>query len=470
MNNNAKALKSGFWYLIANFAVKAMALITTPVFTRLLTKEQFGDYSNWFSWTSIAVIIVTMSVESSLISAKYDYRNRINQYGLSLISLVLLSTAIWTAIINCFSGFFSDVLSVKILYMNLMLLYCFCYAVINIFQISERYQYGYKKAVFVALLVSLTTAILSILLVLNMQDALAGRVLGTVIPPVVIGGILTVWFIRNGKTIDLSVWPYALKICVPFVPHLLSLTILNSVDRIMITRICGSTDNALYSVAYTCGHMVTILMTSMNNAFSPWLGDKLHDKQYNEIRKVSKYYISLFCILAIMMMLIAPEILLILGGKSYLEAKYVMSPVAMGCVCQFLYTLFVNIEQYKKKTVGMAFASVSAALLNYLLNYIFIPRFGYVVAAYTTLAGYLFLLLVHMMLVRKLGYMNTYSYSFIGLVTITMMVISIGVNILYGYTIIRGVVLAVFIALLIYISFKRKIQLMKMVRIIFKRS
>ena len=444
MNENAKALKSGFWYLIANFAVKAMALITTPIFTRLLTKEQFGDYSNWFSWTSIAVIVVTMSVESSLISAKFDYRNRINQYGLSLIGLVLLSTAIWTVVINSFAVFFSNIIGLKILYMNIMLLYCFFFAVINIFQISERYQYGYKKAVFVALLVAVCTTLLSILLVLNMQDALAGRVLGTVIPPVVIGLLLTIWFIRSGKSIDFSVWPYALKICVPFVPHLLSLTILNSVDRIMITKICGPTDNALYSVAYTCGHMVTILMTSLNSAFSPWLGDKLHDEQFSEIRKVSKYYIILFCVLAILLMLIAPEVLLILGGKSYLEAKYVMCPVAMGCICQFLYTLFVNVEQYKKKTVGMAFASVSAALLNYILNYIFIPRFGYVAAAYTTLAGYLFLLLIHMILVRKLGYMDVYSYSFVGIVTVVMIGISIGVNVLYGNTMIRGVTTAAF--------------------------
>ena len=56
MNNNAKALKSGFWYLIANFATKAMALITTPIFTRLLTKEEFGEYNNFISWMSIAVI------------------------------------------------------------------------------------------------------------------------------------------------------------------------------------------------------------------------------------------------------------------------------------------------------------------------------------------------------------------------------------------------------------------------------
>ena len=82
-----------------------------------------------------------------------------------------------------------------------------------------------------------------------------------------------------------------------------------------------------------------------------------------------------------------------------------MTPVAMGCVCQFMYTLYVNIEQYKKKTVGMAIASVTAALINYALNALFIPKYGYIAAAYTTLFGYLVLFIIHMLIVKSLGFM-----------------------------------------------------------------
>lgn len=470
MDNNSKALKSGFWYLIANFTVKAMALITTPIFTRLLTKEQFGDYSNWFSWTSIAVIVITMSMESSLISAKFDYENKLEQYNLSLIGLTLVTTSFWALLLNIFSNFFTDLLSLRILYINLMLLYCFFHAVVNIFQVSERYHFRYKRAVFVALLVAVGTTAVSVLLVLNMQDRLTGRVLGTVLPPTIIGVYLCFYFLKNGKRIDFSVWRYALKICIPFIPHLLSLTLLNSVDRIMIKKICGSSDTALYSVAYSCGHMVTILMTSMNSAFSPWLGEKLHGEKFEEIRKVSRYYILLFCVLAILLMLLAPEVLLIFGGRSYLDAKYVMTPVAMGCVCQFLYTLFVNVEQYKKNTTGMAFASVSAALLNYVLNAIFIPLYGYIAAAYTTLAGYLFLLIVHMFLVKRLGYHKTYDYMFVGMVTTVMMLITIGVNFLYMASPVRYIVICVFCAGLLFTVYSKKTIVERLVKTLFRRG
>lgn len=458
MNNNTKALKSGFWYIIANFVVRGMTLITTPIFTRLLTQEQYGDYSNFLSWTNIAIIIVTMRMESTLISAKYDYKDNFYQYNLSLIALNLVTTSVSIVITNIFSGFFSDFLEMKRLYVNLMLIYCFFYAVINIFQMSERYLFRYKSSVFVAVLVAITTTTVSIVLVYNMQDRLTGRVLGGVLPTVAIGSMILLLYIRNGKSINVEAWKYALKICIPYIPHLLSLQVLNSVDRIMITKICGAGDNALYSVGYSCGHMVTLLMTSMNNAFAPWLGDRLIEKDYNQIRKVSKYYMMLFCVLAIGMMLLAPEILMVMGGKSYLEAIYVIPPVAMGCVAQFIYTLFVNVEQFKKKTVGMAFASVAAALLNYILNAIFIPKFGYIAAAYTTLVGYLFLLAIHMILVKRIGYSQTYSYSFVITFVFVMIAIMIGINVLYVNLILRYMVMGIlFIITVLVLYINRKL-------------
>lgn len=458
MNNNVKALKSGFWYIIANFVVNGMTLITTPIFTRLLTKEQYGDYSNFLSWTNIAIIVVTMRVESTLISAKYDYKDNFYQYNFSLIVLNLVTTSVSIVITNIFSGFFSDFLEMKRLYVNLMLIYCFFYAVINIFQMSERYQFKYKSSVFVAVLVAITTTMVSIVLVYNMQDRLTGRVLGGVLPTVAIGFIILLFYIRNGKSVNIEAWKYALKICIPYIPHLLSLQVLNSVDRIMITKICGSGDNALYSVGYSCGHMVTLLMTSMNNAFAPWLGDRLIEKDYSQIRKVSKYYMMLFCVLAIGMMLLAPEILMVMGGNSYLEAIYVIPPVAMGCVAQFIYTLFVNVEQFKKKTVGMAFASVAAALLNYILNAIFIPKFGYIAAAYTTLVGYLFLLAIHMILVKRIGYSQTYSYSFVITFVFVMIAIMIGINVLYVNPILRYMVMGfLFIITVLVLYINRKL-------------
>lgn len=463
---NSKALKSGVWYFMSNVVMKAMTLITTPIFTRLMTKEEIGDYSNFLAWSHIAVILVTMKMEASLISAKFDYSGHLNQYNLSILSLTFCSTVVWVFMLYMLPEFFVGITGVSIAYLYYILIYCFFYAVVSYYQIAERFLYRYKNSVAIGLLVAISSAILSVYLVLTMDNRLTARVIGGIIPAVIAGFALIAYFMAKGRKVIFSTWPYALKICIPYVPHLLSLLILSSIDRVMITRFCGSADNALYSVAYSCGHMVVLIMVSMNSAFAPWLGDKLHNKEYDEIRKISRYYISVFCILFMPIMLLAPEVLLVMGGHDYLEAKYVIVPVALACVCQFLYTLFVNIEQYSKKTIGMAYASIAAAGLNYILNMFFIPRYGYISAAYTTFISYLFLLLIHMWLVRHIGMQKTYDYRFVLGIVILMVIIGLCISLLYENNILRIIVFACLLLGLSYAVWRKKTIILKIYRTI----
>ena len=400
MSDNQKALKSGIWYTVSNFLVKSIGFITTPLFTRLLSHSEFGlDDFDSYIW--------------------------------STLSLSTLSAAISAVLLNFSFSLYAGAFSMSRVYLNSMIVYLLFLPAVNMFQARERYFFKYRVSVIISLIVAIGTAALSVILVIIMDDRLAGRVAGTVIPTILVGFVLYIIIAFKGKHVKLEYWKYAIPICMPFIPHLLSLTVLNSVDKIMITNICGADDNALYSLAYTCGAIITILITSMNSAFAPWLGQNLYNREYGEINAFSKKYILMFFSLATVIMLFAPDVLFILGGETYKAAIYVMPPVACGCIFQFLYTMLVNVEQFTKKTIGMAIASCSAAALNYFLNLLFIPRYGYIAAAYTTLTGYLWLLLIHMYLVRRYGYKTVYPYGFIAGVSVAAVLLSIMVNFIY---------------------------------------
>ena len=116
----------------------------------------------------------------------------------------------------------------------------------------------------------------------------------------------------------------------------------------------------------------------------------------------------------------------------------------------------VNIEQIKRKTVGMAFASMAAALTNYVLNLLLIPRFGYIAAAYTTLAGYLLLLGVHMMLVHRMGMSNVYNYRLIIGIVIVSCAFMIGINLIYSNIVIRYVCVTCYITALALVIYRKR--------------
>lgn len=70
-------------------------------------------------------------------------------------------------------------------------------------------------------------------------------------------------------------------------------------------------------------------------------------------------------------------------------------PIVLSMYYAFLYTLPSSVEYYYKKTKLIALGTMLAAGMNILLNAVFIPSFGYVAAAYTTVVCYLLYYLLH---------------------------------------------------------------------------
>lgn len=463
-NNNVKALKSGVWYTTANFITKSIGFITTPIFTRLLSHTDYGLYSNYASWLSTFTVFAALNLGSSFISARFDHEKDFDGYVSSTLVLSSLVTIFWAVVINLFPGFFSSLTGLETRYINVMVIYLLLFSAVDMFQTRERYYYAYKISVMTSLFIAFSTALLSVLLVVNMENKLLGRIIGSAFPTIFIGIFLYVVLVWRGKKVDIKYWKYALPICIPYIPHALSLSLLNSMDKIMITRICGTEENALYSVAYSCGAVITLLVTSLNTAFSPWLGEKLNKHSYEEIRKASRPYVLLFVYAACGVMLLTPELLLVMGGRSYSEAIYVMPPVAFGCVCQFMYTMYVNIEQFSKKTFGMAIASIIAALSNFALNSFFIPRVGYLAAAYTTLASFLILLFIHMFLVNQMGLQNVYSTKMIYAVLAFMTAYTAFIHLLYLNITARYIMIALYVAASILVVSKYKKNLLEIIK------
>lgn len=456
MVDNTKVLKSGIWYTAANFIVKAIGFLTTPFFTRLLSHEEFGLYSNYASWLSTLTIFMTLGLGTTFISAKFDFKDEFDQYISSTLVLSSVVTVFWGLIIICFHSFVSSFTGIETKYLFVLIIYLLLYSAVDMYQAKERYLFGYQKSVITSLAIAISTAALSVVLVYLLKDRLAGRIYGSALPTICIGIFLYILLITSGKMVNVRYWKYALPICLPFIPHVLSLTLLNSMDKVMITKICGAEENALYSLAYSCGAIITLLASSINLAFSPWLGEKLNKKLYDDIYSVSIKYVLLFAAGACGIMLITPEILLIMGGKGYTDAIFVMPPVSFGCVCQFIYSMYVSVEQFNKKTVGMAIASCIAALSNYFLNMMFIPKYGYIAAAYTTLASYLILLMIHVLLVNRLKLGKIYPLRFFLLLLLFMTVYTIAINYLYRYNIIRYCLIAAYFTATVVFAVKYK--------------
>lgn len=85
----------------------------------------------------------------------------------------------------------------------------------------------------------------------------------------------------------------------------------------------------------------------------------------------------------------APEVIAVFAPLEYHDAIWVIPPVAMSVYFMFAYGFFACFEFYYEKTTYISIATSVGAVVNVVLNYIFINIFGYYAARYTILLCYI---------------------------------------------------------------------------------
>ena len=134
MNQGKIVIKSGIWYTISNFFLRGIAFLTTPIFTRLLSQKEFGTFSNYSSWLSILIIVVSLNLEATLISARFEFEKRLDSYIKSILTLSTLSVFVWCILINLFMKPISSLVGLIAVYINSMLVYLLFLPAVNLFQ------------------------------------------------------------------------------------------------------------------------------------------------------------------------------------------------------------------------------------------------------------------------------------------------------------------------------------------------
>ena len=432
----SKVVKSSIWYTIANVSIRAVAIITTPIYTGMLTTADYGRANTFNSWIDVFNVFTCLCVVYSIGRAKLDFPDRFDEYMSSLQGL----SSSFGFILLVLAFIFRESLSGWIHYevplaVGLFAYLCVAPSVEYMMQ-KCRYEYRYKENILISVITCVGQVALSILLMLLFNDRrYIGKILGVMLPTAIMGVVFYIRFIVKGKVFyNREYWTYALKIGLPMIPHALALILLAQMDRIMIKGICGDGDAGLYIFGYSFATLLMIFTNAIGQAYLPWFNETLFDGERDRIRQIQKKLVLLGCFLSFGFIAVSPEALMLLSisNNSYWIAKYVVPPIVLGTLAQYFYTNYVNVEIFCKKTSIIAMGSCLAALINYILNYAFIPRFGYIAAAYTTFASYIVLMLMHYIMVRFVLKEQVYDDLYMFAAMLVMTLIGITYLLLYG--------------------------------------
>lgn len=122
-NENASTAKIAVWYVIANIVTKGFAMLSTPIFTRLMSQSEYGQFSTFTSWESIIMILVTLDLTTSISRAKYDFEGRMNEYISSILVCSNIVTFMAYFIVELNHNFFENLFSIDMTYIRMLFVY-----------------------------------------------------------------------------------------------------------------------------------------------------------------------------------------------------------------------------------------------------------------------------------------------------------------------------------------------------------
>jgi len=460
-------------YAVCSILQRCLSFITLPLFTRLLTTEQYGQLTIYQSWIGILSIFLTLNLAyGSFSTAMVKYEDDRDGYIASVEGICLALSTGFLIVYLPFQNLWNKLFELPTSLMCLMVAELLGATAIQLWSGKKRFEFKYKSVVGLTLGMSVISPIIAYMLVTNTAEKGYARILGYSLVYVIIGFVFFLLNAIKGKRIfNRDYCKFALGFNIPLLAYYISQVIFNQSDRIMISHMVGTEEAAIYGVAYSLATIMTFVLNAINNSYVPWYYGKIKEGKQEENKAISIGIALIMIVFLSGVIWFAPEIINLLAGSRYVEAVFVVPPVAISILLLFYSQLFINVEFFYEEKKKLVWASIGAAIANLILNWVFIRLFGFVAAAYTTLVSYIIFAYCNYLSMKKIlkekgKKDNAYSYKVLVLLFVVFCGLSLFGALLYKFLIARilissAVLIGIFIRRNYFISLMKSIKVEK---------
>lgn len=448
--------KSAVVYTISNIVTRGLAIITVPIFTRIMTTAQIGQVNLYNSWYGMISAFATLSLTSGGFSvAMKEFDKERDQYLSSILTLTSSIALLISLIYFVNPAFWNSITGLPTVFMILILIGLLVAPARDFWFARQRYEYKYKLSGLISIGSAIVAAAISVFAVLHTSDPNKTAEVRLVSNYIVVYGVaLCLWlyiFIKGKKLVDLQYWKFSLALSIPLIGYSIASQILSTADRIMIGKLVDESSVGIYGTIYSVSSIFTMVWTAINASFVPYLYQNIDKKEDDSVRKISFTLITAYAFVAIFLVLVAPEIVRILATEEYYEAIYIMPPIAAGVFLTSVSNMYSNVLLYLKSSKYIMYASMIAAAANVGLNYVFIKAYGYMAAAYTTMACYIIMtILLGLWANKKFNAQEdnlnrVYYNKWILVLCVVVTVVLLSGMLLYNLTVLRYIVAFLFL-------------------------
>ena len=386
-----ETLRHGSVYLFSYLAIQVLMVVSLPIFTKLLTPADFGIYEVFNNTVRVFAILFSLN----LFSGYYRFYFEKNIDTKSLMQYLLRTSFIAFFICSLlFLIFSSSILNEINLPKQLapwIVIAVFSNIILNYFSNYNTAQQESKRAGIWQFISQFLRVIGALFFVFYYAKNYEGRIIGETIFLFFISCLIAVIYFRKyiGWKEEIPNKKEIVSYALNFIPIGLSGFALGYLDTIMINKYNGSNDAGLYSYAYKIATIYSGITAAFLTANRPRLYELMNQKLEEEVIKQMRSMFKILIALASFFIFFSQDAGKILAlNKAFYNGLYLLPILILSYIFNDLNDLYSFYINYAKKIKYFYYSFFIAAMVNFILNLILIPKYGYTVAAYTTLISF----------------------------------------------------------------------------------
>lgn len=424
MSKESKLIKNTAIIALGNICTKCISFFMLPLYTSLMSTEEYGTVDMITTYSGILVILLTVQFEQGVF--RYLIESRSNQEKqkkyisttiFSLIALNIVATILITM-------FLSIIKYEYIVYFILNMLVGVCISIVLQIPrgLGNNAIYAMGSCISGSLNVILNVFFIAILH-WNIKGMLLATILSQGIAATYVFIYIKLWKYISLKWISKDSLRRLLKFSIPLVPNTFCWWVINASDRVIINTFIGVAANGIYSVAYKFPSLFSMISNIFQMSWTESASENVDDENnatymQSVMDKSIKFYSSVnIGIIACM-----PFAFNFLVKENFAEAYYYIPILMTAAFFHSIANLYGSIYTAYKMTKEIAKTTVLAAILNILINILFINIFGLYSAALSSMIAYLAITIVrHRDIQNKIRIQIDLKYIFVEIIVYIVM-------------------------------------------------
>lgn len=386
--------KDSLIYGIGGIAARGIGFLLLPIYTRIFTPADYGVITMLQVIKDFLSMIVVMGMDAAQTFYFFEQREKGEIAQMKVVSSIFQWKLIWGVLILGVALLVSPVLNAGFFarqltwhYFAIAFTWCLFASIAS--QSAELFRLLYRPLGFISVNLGITvlSAGIALVCILGFRWGLLGFFAGSATGTLIMA-IIGWW--PNRVYLDLSRWhsdwwPRLVRFGTPFIPEALAMYILNASDRWFINYYYGQEAIGLYAVGAKFAMLIALAVTTFRQAWWPVAMEAMHASDGPLLFKIiARLYLGIGAAGVVLLTAFSPLLVNWFTAPAFRSAYPIVGILAWHSLFYGFY-LIAGAGIWKKEKVSWLPVLMGiAALLNIVLDALFVPKYGSIGAAIAT--------------------------------------------------------------------------------------